>query len=58
MLWLQHRPAAIPLTGPLAWEPPYAVDAALEKTKRRKKKKEKKKRKKEKKKAVTAEGVF
>ena len=30
------------LIGPLAWEPPYAVEAALEKAKRPKKKKKKK----------------
>ena len=29
LLWLWHRPAAIALIQPLAWEPPYAVDAAL-----------------------------
>ena len=26
------RPAAVVLTGPLAWEPPHAAGAALEKT--------------------------
>ena len=31
---LLHRPAAITPIGPLAWEPPYAVGAALEKAKR------------------------
>ena len=31
VLWLWHRPAAIAQIGPLAWEPPYAADAALEK---------------------------
>ena len=34
-----HRPAATVLTGPLAWEPPYAVASALKKKKRPKKKK-------------------
>ena len=29
LLWLWCRPAAIALTGSLAWEPPYAVGAAL-----------------------------
>ena len=29
LLWLWRRLAAIALTGPLAWEPPYAVGAAL-----------------------------
>ena len=33
LLWLWHRPAAIAPIGPLAWEPPYAVGAALEKAK-------------------------
>ena len=37
LLWLWRRPAAVAPTGPLAWEPPYATDAAL---KRQKKKKE------------------
>ena len=35
-LWC--RLAATALIGPLAWEPPYATDAALEKAKRQKKK--------------------
>ena len=34
LLWLWHRPAAIAPTGPLAWEPPHAVGAALEKARR------------------------
>ena len=29
LLWLWHRPAAIALIQLLAWEPPYAVSAAL-----------------------------
>ena len=33
LLWLWHRPAATAPIGPLAWEPPYAAGAALEKTK-------------------------
>ena len=37
LLWLWCRPAAAAPIGPLAWEPPYAVGAAL---KRQKKKKE------------------
>ena len=28
-LWLWCRPAAVAPIGPLAWEPPYAADAAL-----------------------------
>ena len=36
LLWLWYRPAAVALTGPLAWESPYAVGAAL-KSKRKKK---------------------
>ena len=41
LLWLWRRPVAIALTRPLAWEPPYAVGAALEKAQRQKKKKKK-----------------
>ena len=36
-LWLSHRPVATASIRPLAWEPPYAVAAALKKTKRQKK---------------------
>ena len=32
LLWLWCRPAAIAPIKPLAWESPYAVGAALEKT--------------------------
>ena len=39
MLWLCDRPAAAAPSGPLAWEPPYAEGAALERAKRQKKKK-------------------
>ena len=35
LLWLWHRPAATAPIRPLAWEPPYAVDAAPEKEKKR-----------------------
>ena len=42
LLWLWSRPAATALMGPLAWEPPYATDSALEKQKKKKKKKKKK----------------
>ena len=45
LLWLWHRPASTALIIPLAWEPPYAKGAALEKAKRQKKKKKKKKKK-------------
>ena len=41
ILWLWHRPAAVALIRPLAWELPYAVGAALKK-KKKKKRKEKK----------------
>ena len=34
LLWLWCRPAAVALTQPLAWEPPYATGAALKKTKK------------------------
>ena len=37
LLWLWCSQAATALTGPLAWEPPYATGAALEKTKKKKK---------------------
>ena len=33
LLWLWHRPAVTAPIRPLAWEPPYAVDAALKKHK-------------------------
>ena len=46
LLWLWHRPAAIAPIRPLAWEPLYAVEAGLEKTKRQRKKEKKKKKKK------------
>ena len=39
LLWLWHRLAATAPIRPLAWEPPYAEGAALEKTKRKKKRK-------------------
>jgi len=32
LLWLWHRLAIVALIRPLAWEPPYAVGVALEKT--------------------------
>ena len=38
LLWLWRRPAATAPIRPLAWEPPYASGAALEKTKNNKKK--------------------
>ena len=34
LLWLWRRPAATAPIRPLAWQPPYAVGAALEKAKR------------------------
>jgi len=37
LLWLWRRPVATALIQPLAWEPPYAAGAALEKAKRPKK---------------------
>ena len=42
LLCLWSRPAAVASVRPLAWEPPYAEDAALKK--KTKKKKEKKKK--------------
>ena len=38
LLWLWHRPGATALIGPLAWEPPYAMSAALKRQKTKKKK--------------------
>ena len=38
LLWLWSRPVATALIRPLAWEPPYAMEAAQEKAKRQKKK--------------------
>ena len=35
LLWLLHRLAAAALIGPLAWELPYAVGAALKKKKKK-----------------------
>ena len=43
LLWLWRRPAATALIRPLAWEPPHATEAALEKAKRQRKKKKVKK---------------
>jgi len=37
LLWLWRRPVATAPIRPLAWEPPYAVGAALEKAKKKKK---------------------
>ena len=37
-LWLWCRPVVVALIVPLAWEPPYAMGAALEKDKKKKKK--------------------
>ena len=37
LLWLWRRPAATALIRLLAWEPPFAVGAGLEKAKRQKK---------------------
>ena len=45
LLWLWHRHAAVALTGPLAWEPPYAVGVALKKQKKKKRERKKKKKK-------------
>ena len=39
LLWLWCRLAATALIKTLAWEPPYAADVALEKTKKKGKKK-------------------
>ena len=34
LLWLWHRPAAIALIRPLAWELPYAAQTALKRKKK------------------------
>ena len=38
LLWLWCRPAPTAPIQPLAWEPPYAADAALKRQKKKKKK--------------------
>ena len=43
LLWLWCRPVTTAPIRPLAWEPPHAAGAALEKAKRQKKRKEKEK---------------
>ena len=40
LLWLWHRPAAVALIQPLAWEPPQAVNVNLKSKKKKKKKKD------------------
>ena len=35
LLWLWHRLAAVASIGPLAWEPPWAVGAALKSQKKK-----------------------
>ena len=35
LLWLWHRPAAVALIRPLAWEPPHPVSVALKKSKKK-----------------------
>ena len=39
LLWVWNRTAAVAPIRPLAWEPPYAKDEALEKIKEKKDKK-------------------
>ena len=46
LLWLWRRLVATASIGPLAWEPPHAMSAALEKAKRHTKKKKKPKKQK------------
>ena len=50
LLWLWSRLAATAPTGPLAWEPLYAVGTALKSQKKKKKKTKKPQKKKKKKK--------
>ena len=40
LLWLWRRPVATASVRPLAWEPPYAMGAALKRQKEKRKKKE------------------
>jgi len=35
LLWLWHRPAAVALIRPLAWNLPYTADASLKKAKKK-----------------------
>ena len=35
--WLWRGPAAVALIGPLAWEPPYAMDEAQKRQKKKRK---------------------
>ena len=44
LLWLWCRPEATAAIRPLAWEPPHAASAALEKRERQKEKKRKEKK--------------
>ena len=46
LLWLWQRLAAVDPIKPLAWELPYAEDAAIKRQKKKKKKKKKKKERK------------
>ena len=43
MLWFWRRLVATAPIGPLAWEPPYAGEAAKKRAKKKKKKKKKRK---------------
>ena len=40
LLWLWHKPTAVALIGPIAWEPLYAMGVALKNKKQTNKKKE------------------
>ena len=44
LLWLWQRSATVALIRPLAWEPPYAMGAALKRKKEEEEEEEKKKR--------------
>ena len=56
MARIWRRPVATALIGPLAWDPPYAVGAALKRQKDKRKKKKKKRF--PKKVPVKVEGIF
>ena len=53
LLWLWCRLASTAPFRPLAWDPPYATGAALEKAKKDKKKKKEKRQKKSMSKSLT-----
>ena len=47
LLWLWHRPEATALIVPLAWEPPYATGAALERERKKERERQRQRQRKE-----------